>query len=489
MAGKLRLYIGGTEYRTTDRYNIREQVGQTATAQVFALLGENDLPVTQQRLQIREKDGVTVVYTGIIQSIDPPQWSTGFETYLLTLNVKSLDIIFDNRIVNEAFENMTTTDIVDQLFDTYLLEENLTKGTIGTFGRSYEKYIASGLTLRKVLNELGDSVSAAARIDENGEFTFTASDEFQEVTPPTHLSKLRKAEDGSGLVTVQRLTGASEETSLLTESTTWAANQSQFTLGYQVSSVSGVTINGSPAGVGLRGVDESDPAITFLWRYGENNITVNPDATTKPATSDIVAVVYYGFFGIEIISENEVLKTEIAELAGTSGKIESMVIDSSITTFDDGQDRADDLLAQKGTREETISGFYVSDTFSLSSLLNLWELSYPDIDIEGRYVIVERKIIDFGPDQYKITIKAKNKNFYSRYGTVLEKNDTQVNNLSIRTDDLVFKNNVLAEIFPAVEAYLLESFGVICFPAETDGSQWGPANVPGSGEINEFFPV
>ena len=168
----LRLFISGVEFRMTNQYQIKEQVGQTATATVTALQEDNPLPVTQQRAEVREADGVTKIYTGIIQTIDPPAWSSGFETYLLTMSLKTLEIVFDRRIVNEAIEALNTSEIVDYLFDEYLLEESLTKGTIGTFTRYYEKYVSSGLKLRKVLDELGDAVGAAARVSPAGVFSF-----------------------------------------------------------------------------------------------------------------------------------------------------------------------------------------------------------------------------------------------------------------------------------------------------------------------------
>lgn len=480
---QLRCFITGVEYPITTDYSIKERVGQTTMADISVRIDEGEaLPVSQQLVEITESDGTTPVYTGIIQAVDSPVWSSGYEAYIVDITCKSLDVLFDNRIVNEAFENKTTTEIVNSLFTAYLDEEGITLGTVATFTRSYEKYVSSGLTLRKVLSELGDSVNAAARIDAAGVFHFTSDDQFPEQTPPTHISRLKKQESGVKLRTVQRVTGANQETSLQTESKVWEANQVALLLGYQVSSVSGITINGAPAGVGIKGVDESDTTKTFLVRYGDNVVTVNSSASVKPVASDNVVAVYYGFYSVEIISENEALKSEISALNGTSGKIENIFVDTSITNYEDGQNLADDLLSSNETREETITGFYVSSDLSISCLLCAWNLSYPELGIEGRYVIVERTIKYFA-DEFKVSFKLKNKNFYSRDGMILDKNDQQLNNLSIRTDDLVFKTSFVVETAVFDDEFSIEHGGVIFYPVGAGSELYAPVTLDG------FYPV
>lgn len=469
---ELRLFITGVEYRIVNDYQIREKVGQSDMANVTALVEEGDtVPVSQQLLQIRQPDGVTNVYSGIIQAVDSPVWSTGLEVYLVSMTVKSLDVIFDYRVINEAFSAptglITTTEIVQAIYDDYLAEEGLTLGTIGTFTRGYDKYVCSALKMRQVLDELGDSVNAAAHITADGVFNFVSDNEFQEVTPPTKLTKLKKQESGIKLKTVQRLSGANEETSQQASTETWAANQTNYILDYQVSVIDGITINGSPATFGVRGVDEVDTTKTFLYKFGENVISVNPNATTKPTTGDTVATLYLGFFSIEIIQENEGLKESLHELNGTSGKIESVLVDTSITSYADGEKLAEDLLDEGSEREETINCTYVGEELGKTAILNLWNLQYQELGISGQYVIVERSISYFA-DLFKVTLKLKNKNFYSRAGTVLFKDDKQINNLSVRTDDLVFKTSQILEVANFVDDFDIQQSGIIYYPGSTD---------------------
>jgi len=254
-------------------------------------------------------------------------------------------------------------------------------------------------------------------------------------------------------------------------------------LGYNVSILNGVTINGSTATIGIRGIDEGDASITFLWKYGEPNLTVNRDATVKPVSGDIVVAVYVGFFAVEIIAENESLKDEIAALSGTSGKIEYLEVDTAIENAEDGEAYANSLLDRYAVREETVTGFYVSDDTTESALSSKWTLSYPALDIENDFVVVERRILYHDPGQEKVYFKLKNVNFYSRYGTVLFKNDKQVNNFVVRDDDKILKSSSIVEVFHPTEDWSLENAGVIFYPTEEDGGLYGPANLDG------FYPV
>ena len=107
---------------------------------------------------------------------------------------------------------------------------------------------------------------------------------------PECVTGLQIDDDSGDVRTVQIVTGASEETSAQTEQTFWLENQSAWVLGYQVSSVTGFTIDGIIAGFGLKGVDEGDTDVTFLYDLGSNSVTVNTNATTKPATGDNVVI-------------------------------------------------------------------------------------------------------------------------------------------------------------------------------------------------------
>lgn len=431
----LNVFIAGTQYRATSRYSIREQVGQPASSSLEIKLDDSPFPKTHSKVEIKE-DGVNI-FVGFIHEIETPVYSSAFETDIVPIQVVSQETIFTRRLVNDVWKDKLTHEIVQDLFDNYIAEEGYTLGTIEEFERLYNLYTVPNLPLSDVLTELGDELGAVAQLTPQGVFNFVSRNSFNEMDAPTHITGLKLSEHGQDLKTIQKVSGAKAETSPQTRSFTWITAQTSLNLGYQLAEEPQVSINASPVGVGIQGVDDDNTTKTFLWKYANNSLALNVNATTKPTAGDIVSVLFKGFYNIEVITENEQLKEEIALISGTSGKIESVVVDTSITTPQDGENVANNLLLEKSQREQSVT--LITHDIVNSQLLNAWVINKPGLNINGSFVIVERTITDFY-DQYKINLKLKNRGFYSRYGTVFNKNKKEINNLTVRKDDLVLKS-------------------------------------------------
>ena len=431
----LNVYIAGTQYRVTSRYSIREQVGQPASSSLEVKLEDKPFPKTHSKVEIKE-DGVNI-FVGFVHEVETPVYSSTFETDIIPIQVISQETIFTRRLVNDVWKEKLTHEIVQDLYDNYLAEEGYTLGIIEEFERLYNLYTVPNLPLSDVLTELGDELGAVAQLTPLGVFNFVSKNSFNEMPAPTHITGLKLSEHGQDLKTIQKVSGAKAETSIITKGTTWEANQTSFLLGYQVAEEPNVSINASPVEVGIQGIDDDNATKTFLWKYGNNALVLNSNATVQPITGDNVSVLFRGFYNIEVVTENEQLKQEIAGISGTSGKIESVVVDTSITTPQDGENVANNLLQEKSQREQSIT--LITHDIVNSQLLNAWVINKPELNINGSFVIVERTITDFY-DQYKINLKLKNRGFYSRYGTVFNRNKKEINNLTIRKDDLVLKS-------------------------------------------------
>jgi hypothetical protein len=469
--------LSGTEYRITNKYSIRELAGQPSDSSIDVLLEDNDIPVSHQKVELKEED--VTFFLGFVQTVDAPTYSTTYETDIYSLKVASAETVFTRRLVSGAWRNKYTHEIVADLFSEYISEEGFTLGTISNTDRLYEVYTVPRLKLSDVLQELGDEIGCTAQITPSGVFNFVSRSDFVAATHPEKITKLKKTETGKALKSVQIVAGAKAETSTITRSATWETGQETFLLGYQVADEPDATVNGSPVNFGLIGVDEGSTDKTFLWRYGNNVIILNSSATVKPVAGDIVVVVFKGFYSIEVVVENEALKGEIAAISGTSGKIESLIVDTSITSETDGQATAEGYLNEASAREETIS-LECHDVAS-SKILNVWNLNYPDIGVVGDYVIVERTITDFYEEK-RVQVKLKNRGFYSRYGTIYNKGTKQINNLSVRADDVVIKSSSFVENMTATDLWLVEQGTIEYYPSSDDIV--GPAAL----ELGGFYP-
>lgn len=434
----LKLYLNNEEFRFTNRYTIREQVGQPASSSIDVLISEGQsIPLTHTKVELKENG--TTIFLGYVLTTETPTFASSYETFIVPMQVVASETLFTRRLVSDVWQDKFTHEIVTDIYNDYLVEEGLTLGTIETFENKYDNFVVPNLRMSDVLQELADDIGAVAFITVDNEFNFISKGNFPNVEPPAKLTGLKLSETGQDLKTIQKISGAKAETSIKTLAVVWAVDQKNIPLGYQLADEPTVTVNSSTVEVGVQGVDDDNTNKVFLWKYGNNSIVLNSNATSPPSTGDNIAVVFKGFFDIEIQAENESLKEEIFTISGTSGKIESIVVDTSITSTQDGETKANNLLNEKGVREQTVN-LSCHDVVK-SNLLNTWTLNYPSLGIDGNFVIVERTITDFYDDKYKVNLKLKNRGFYQRYGTAFNKDIKQINNLSIRSDKKVFKNS------------------------------------------------
>jgi len=467
--------IAGVEYRSADNYEIRQQAGSSSTSS-FDVLVDGTKAVPQSLSACIVYNDSTPVFRGFVESVSSPQYNGGKEVQRYRLSLTSKERRFSQRIISDAFEDKYTHEIVQSLFDQYISAEGITLGGISESVQMYENYNYGFSKLSDILDELADDINASYYVSADNKFYFLTRDTFTQVDMPYGVTALTLEEDSADLRTVQIVTGASEETSAQTEQTYWLADQSAWVLGYQVSSVTGFTINGIVAGFGLKGVDEADVTKTFLYEVASNSITLNTNATVKPATGDNVVIVYKGFYDIVITNTNDALKESIATLSGTSGIIEDVYTDETIDNYQDADTKASSLLTQYGERSKEISCSCkgLADT----ELYTMWNINRPDINITGQYVVVERSISGFGPSEFWVQVKLKNKGFFSRYGTSLK---TVKKNRAQTTK--VYKTALIGDSVSALDSIEFDHAGLVCYPVASTGGAIFDTGVPG------FYPM
>lgn len=463
--------IGGVVYRATNEYMVRNQAGAVSTSTIDVVVGTNPVPRAYQQAQILF-DGVPAFW-GIIQTVDTPAFSSGFEVKRYSLQISSGAILFQNRLVAESYEGVYTHEIVADLYSKYLEAEGVTLGTISTTDRYFESYTASYEKLADVLQDLADELGASFDISPTKEFFFVTRDDFEECDPPAEIAELKRSEQVGDMRSVQIITGATEETSTQTRGVYWADGQAEQVLAYSLSQEPNVLINGVAANVGVRGVDDSDTSITFLWEYGSPVVSVNADAITKPATGDLVTFVYLGFYDILVVNTNDQLVADLAARSGTTGRIERILTDESITNYQDADTKGAGLLDAYSEEEREVSLF--CKDVDASRLYLMWDLAYTSLGIEGLYVVVEQTIQHYYDGAYKVSVKMKNRNFYCRYGQSFRRYEKKVGG-----SKLVYKNSAIGDIATANDEYSFATAGTVFYA--TAGDYTDPM-LPG------FYPV
>lgn len=454
--------INNVAYDCESNYDITQQAGATSTSNISVFVGAGQPEITTYMICEIIADSIPF-FTGIIQSVSSPEFSSGYEVKKYKLQLQSLEVLLNNRLVSKAYVNKYTHEIILDVFNNYILPENISIGQISTTTQLYENYNCQYMRVYDLLSELASDVNATFFISPDKKFYFLLNDSFLQINAPTHIKDLKIIEETGELRTVQIISGANEETSAKTENVIWAANQNTITTGYQILSVTGITINGNPAGVGKLGVSEDDTTKTFLWQEGQNVITVNPNATIKPVTADNVVYIYTGYYQIIIENTNNSLKSEIQSISGTSGIIEKVLTDQTIQNYTDAEKKSLSLLNQYGERERTIS--CISHSLDDTKLFTVWDFNFPQFNIVGKYVVIERRISSFGVSDIKINIKLKNKNFFAKYATVLIK-QPKIKNKELK----VYVNATVGDAVTMTDNYDISYGNLLFYPVAATGS-------------------
>ena len=125
-------------------------------------------------------------------------------------------------------------------------------------------------------------------------------------------------------------------------------NTQSWTMGYQLSALPTITVNSVAKTVGLKGASGYD----FYWAQGDAVITQDSGAT-KLTSSDTLQVVYIGQYPSIAYAQNNSQIAYQASIDGTSGIIEDVQQDATLTSLSNGLSEAGQLLtryAQQGVQ-------------------------------------------------------------------------------------------------------------------------------------------
>jgi hypothetical protein len=406
----------------------------------------------------------TVVFFGVVGIPETPTYTTEFVPNRYSLQIQSANALLYRRTLSEAYQEKTITEIIQDIFTKYIAGEGITLGQISTLDFSYDVYVAQRKYVADVLDELAGPVAATWHIGPDKKFYFLSKTDFASTTAPSHLAEIKKSVSGLDQRTVQIIAGAKARTATQIQTETWGADQKQIIAGFPLAEVPTLTINGTPATVGISGLND-EATYTFLWSYSSANVTLNSNATTKPTTGDTVVLSYVGFFEIEIENQSGSKILELAARTGSSGRIEKVETDTSIETFTDGSNLANELLDRYGEADETIT--CTTDNLGSTDLLTSWTFDLPEINITGDYIITERSITRLTDTKPRVRLVLKNQNYYTKYGAVFNKYDKNVRRLSVNSNAVIIKTEAgWNEVLTFDESW--EQAGLIYYPTVSD---------------------
>lgn len=427
------------------------------------------VPVSGDIIEL--KDGEATLFWGTCGIPESPEYQTGLERNIYAITCGNANTILSYRIANVAYQNYTVTELVQALYDRYISAEGISLGKISAIDVTLEVYTAADLNLQDALNELADLVGAVWEVTPERTFFFVVEEDFPafpKVISPDFLlgSGLQHTTKDYKLRTVQYISGATDYTSQQTESYTYTEELEAFNTVFPLAGRPGITVNGTPVPpekIGLSGADEESPGVAFLYSPGSTTVAYNADSELL-AAGDTVTFSYIGTFPIRISAANTEKIAEIAEKTGTSGRREMVQIANDISTQADAVQLAQSLLRQFETYTGEVNLWLLSDqlyalgmTLDDVKLLTQFTFDLPIFGVSGKYVVVERTLSPAYADmsgaegKFRVELRMVDRDYIKSYGETISDLRRDINQLSIRAEDLVVSVESVVETLACAE--------------------------------------
>lgn len=465
----LRAYINSVEYNALWDFSISEQTGNKTSTEISVEVDGQPFPVSGDIIEL--KDGETTLFWGTCGIPKSPEYQTGLERNIYTITCGNANTILAYRIANVAYQNYSITEIVQALYDKYIAEEGITLASISNIDVSLEVYTAADRNLQDALNELADLVGAVWEVTPDREFYFVVEENFpvfSEVISPSFLlgSGLQHTTKDYKMRTVQYISGATDYTSQQTEIYTYTEDIEAFNLVFPVANRPAISVNGDPVPtdkIGIAGIDDDTPGIAFLFTSGSATVQYVTDSEYL-SIGDKVLFSYIGIFPIRISVSNSEKIAEIAEKTGTSGRREMVQIANDISTQSDAVQLAQSLLKQFETYTGEVNLWLLSDQLyrlgmSLNDVKLLTQITFdlPAFGVSGKYVIVERTLSPAYADmsdaerKFRVDLRMVDRDYIKSYGETISDLRRDINQLSIRAEDIVISVESVIETLQCTE--------------------------------------
>lgn len=347
-------------------------IGKRSTASFIAHTTTATHFQQHQQVAIYDQNN-TLAFSGYIDV--PKEQKPGYQPSLLhTISCIDQHWLADKRIVAAAFVGKSCGFMVQNLLTTILAQEGVTVGLIydglipsDTLYPSSTLYPAANVgpipsatfvycTVAQALDALVKEASASGipyywQIDQFKQLWFCP---YTSVVNPAVVDGTQIDQMGSP-PTVQRqnptyrntqyIVGGVAQTLPQVETRIGDGHTQAWTMGYELAAAPTITVDGAAKKVGVKGSTGSD----FYW--GPKDTIVTQDSVGTPLTSsNVLSVSYVGQYPTVIVTQNGAQISYQSRLDGTTGIVETVENDTSITSLANGLSLASQLLTRYGAQ-------------------------------------------------------------------------------------------------------------------------------------------
>ena len=401
---------------------IDSTIGKRSTASFTVYDGTGRMHYQQyQQVMIYDQSGA-LAFSGYVDQ--PKEQKPGFQPSLET-QITCIDQHFlaDKRVVAAAYTNKTTGFIAQDMLNTILAQEGVTIGLIydgilpGTTTYPGVTLYPGGnvgpipsaefryTTVAQALDELVKQASNAGvpyywQIDQKKQLYFCPYDAVvnstvldgtqidQVGTPPTvtrHNPSYRNT---------QYVVGGTAQTQPQTKTILGDGHTSSWPMDYAIASITSVTLNGAAVPVGKKGSTGS----SYYWTQGDP-ILAQDTGTTKLLTTDTLIVTYIGQYPNVSITQNGAQVTYQASLDATTGIVEAVEQNTTVTTADNGMSVASQLLNRYGVQATLFEGTTMQAGYAQGQLITV---NVPPFGLNSVQMLIESVSASDQQDGYNL---------------------------------------------------------------------------------------
>lgn len=470
--------INGVNYEALRDFSIDEQTGNKTSSTISVVVEDpltQPIPLAGDIITLTDQSTGETLFFGQCGIPKSPKFQTGLEKLVYTIVCSNANAILANRIINVSYKGWTVEAIVQDLYTRYISAEGITLGTITQTGVTLTAYNAGNFNLQDALDELANAVGACWQVTNEKEFVFIGYEDFPQFPQTINQDFLIGTELQSSTTdykqrTVQYISGGNAETDTQTENFTYDGETPTFTTSFPLIYQPKISINGVAVDsnkVGVAGIDDNVAGLQFKWSYNSTTVSYVENSGAMSA-GDKVTIAYIGQYPIRVMVSNTLKIQQIAQATGTSGLREQVYYDATVTSIEQAQQMASNLLErfEEATKQLTFwllsSELYANGlTLDNVALYTTMNFDLPMLGISGEYIITERRLEPYyadlsNPDQkMKVSLTLKNRDYLKSYGETITDIQKDVNGLNYRGDETILTYEQITEPLTLGESYAM----------------------------------
>ena len=335
------------------------------------------------------------------------------DTVFWRLGLQDFTACMERRLVAASFEDLgdpvtqTAGDILNQLFDDFLDDGCLVKGTIED-GPLIQKANFNYVTVEDAYNDIQRLTGNAFfwKVDSFRVLTFL---ERTAVPAPydiddTQVDILEVEFDSTQEMYRNRqfVRGGKAETEPRTEEFEGDGKQKTFTMSLPLAAAPDIEVNTVPvssSAIGMKGIDEDDATKTWLWGMDDDVVV----AKTAPGVGDDIEITFRGLFSIIVQADNASEQTSRSAIETGNGIYESVDVDESLNLSSTRQ-KAEGLLDKYSKIPEMIT--YQTDRPGEVRAGQLQNVDLTTLDFDSAEMLIEQVDIILVGEDLRRTVRA-----------------------------------------------------------------------------------